>query len=326
MEHNCALATTMKFIEVKSELGAGKKGSSLGIDALQIEAINNESNLFYDNEVITIPDENLLIYLESATPVAKYIEGITNLCGEVAAAVKKCLLSRHFPVVLSSDHSLAAGTIAGVKMAFPKKRIGVIWIDAHPDLNSPYTTPSGNVHGMPLAASLAMDNSKNKVNEPNADTIEHWEKLKRIGNIIPKIFPENLVLLGLRDIDPEESHLIESFNIQNYDVEQIRKAEIEKAIPEILKRMANCDHIYISIDADSIDPEISKGTGTPVPGGFSDKEIKNILKLLLKDQRVVCLELAEINPLLDCENKMAKLFYQMLEASVKSIKNKEKNL
>jgi len=145
----------IKFIEVKSEIGAGTRGASLGVDAIKVAALDYGSNLFNKVESIDVPNENKLLFELGGTPYAKRIKGIVTMYERISKVVADTLKERKFPLILAGDHSSAGGTVAGIKMAFPKSKLGIIWIDAHADLHSPYTTPTGNVHGMPLAAILA---------------------------------------------------------------------------------------------------------------------------------------------------------------------------
>lgn len=142
------------LVENKSEIGAGTRGASLGIDAVKIAALNAKSNYFKDTKIIKIENENDKLWEETSFESAKRIEGIVKVYKRISNSVSDILTKNKFPVLLSGDHSNAGGTIAGIKKAYPEKRLGVIWIDAHADLHSPYTSPTGNVHGMPLATAL----------------------------------------------------------------------------------------------------------------------------------------------------------------------------
>ena len=193
----------IKIIEVRSEIGAGTRGASLGIDAIKIAALDFMSNLFVNFPSDVIDNENRLLYEPVISPYAKRIQGIHTMYERVSKAVCDTVKSGLFPIVLSGDHSTAGATIAGLKMARPKRRLGVVWIDAHADLHSPYTTPSGNMHGMPLAISLAEDNVANQVHNPDTQTLEYWKKLKHLGKIEPKIEPDDLVYIALRDYEKE---------------------------------------------------------------------------------------------------------------------------
>jgi arginase len=173
----------IKLIEVRSEIGAGTRGASLGIDAIKIAALDFMSNFFVNFPSEVVPDMNNLLYEPVASPYAKRIHGVHTMYERVSTAVCETIKSGIFPVVFAGDHSTAGGTIAGIKMANPKRKLGVIWIDAHADMHTPYTSPSGNMHGMPLATALAQDNMECKVHNPDPKTVDIWNKLKNMGKI-----------------------------------------------------------------------------------------------------------------------------------------------
>jgi arginase len=153
----------------------------MGIDAIEIAAINQNNDFFHRHPYVDVKTHNESIYHKNTNNFAKRIEHVKEQCQRVADAVKETILSGDFPIVLSGDHSSALGTMSGIKAANPEKSIGVIWIDAHADLHSPYTSPSGNIHGMPLAAALNMDNIAAKINDPGEITTKYWNELKNIG-------------------------------------------------------------------------------------------------------------------------------------------------
>ncbi|HNP54607.1 MAG TPA: arginase family protein, partial [Ferruginibacter sp.] len=155
----------IKLIEVPSEIGAGTRGASLGVDAIKIAALDFMSNFFVHFPSEKIETENALLFEPIQSPYAKRIQGVLNMYERIAKAVSDSIKNNFFPVILSGDHSNAGGTIAGIKLAKPKSKLGVIWIDAHADLHTPYPTPSGNLHGMPLATAIAEDNIENKVHD-----------------------------------------------------------------------------------------------------------------------------------------------------------------
>jgi arginase len=159
------MTKTLKIIEVKSEIGAGTRGASLGVDAIKIAALDFGSRFFKKHKSVEVPNENHLLLEGTGSPFAKRISGILTMVERVSDEVAATLSKDEFPVVIAGDHSTAAGTIAGIKATYPKSKLGVIWIDAHADLHSPYTTPSGNMHGMPLAMALDEDNLDSKVNK-----------------------------------------------------------------------------------------------------------------------------------------------------------------
>lgn len=310
----------IQILSVMSELGAGTRGASLGMQALWVACLNKKSSFLKDFEIKHIEVENDRLIEESDTPYAKQIVGINNIFDKTASALKDVYGNGNFPLLISGDHSVAGGTIKGIKEANPNKRLGVIWIDAHGDLHTPYTTPSGNVHGMPLATALKIDNLESQINPVDKNTIALWNQL--CGDS-PRILVEDLVLFGVRDTEIPEDELIERLSIKNYTVEEVRSRSAKSCAIEALERLKNCDIIYISFDVDSMDSMISNGTGTPVLNGFTQVEIEKILHFLLKDNRISCFEMVEINPTLDEKgNKMAEVSFDILEFVIKSLKNK----
>lgn len=313
----------IKIIKNRSDIGAGTRGSDMGIDAIEIAAINAGNDYFNNYDYVEIESENEAVYEKQQTPYAKRIGKVLKVCQRLSNAVKKTIQEDYFPLVLSGDHSSALGTISGLKCAFPNKRIGVVWIDAHGDLHSPYTTPSGNIHGMPMAAALGDDNLDRKVNEVKEETHENWEGMKNIGGISPKVLHEDVVFFGVRDTEEPEDYLMQKNGIKNYKVEEIRYRGLELCVNEALEKLKNCDFIYISFDVDSMDCDlISKGTGTPVSKGFDQHEVKNIINHIIASNKVICLEIVEVNPTLDNKgNVMAETAFEVLNEVTKNIEN-----
>ncbi|MEM8522630.1 arginase [Flavobacterium sp. PL12] len=317
----------IKLIKNRSDIGAGTRGSDLGIDAIEVAAINQNSNYFNSFEFEDVKTHNESIYNRNKSSFAKRIEHVLEQCTRVSSSVKENLESNYFPIVLSGDHSSALGTISGIKAAYPDKNIGIFWIDAHADLHSPYTSPSGNIHGMPIAAALAEDNlSSRNTNDVTSETKQHWDNMKNIGLKGPKIRPENLIYFGVRDTEEEEDRQIEKLQIKNYRVEEVRYRGLKKCVDEALAQLSHCGIIYISFDVDSMDCDtISYGTGTPVPKGFDQYEIIAIINQIIENKKVVCIEFVEVNPLLDTKgNKMAETAFEVLEAitvTLQSIEN-----
>lgn len=306
------MQSDIRLIEIKSEIGAGTRGASLGIDALKIAAHDFNSKFFQKIDTVEVKTENDWLYEQVKHPFAKHIDGISMVLERTCEAVNKALEEKKFPLVLAGDHSTAAGTIAGIKKANKNKRLGVIWIDAHADLHSPYTTPSGNMHGMPLAMALGEDNLELKTNDLSDAAIKEWGKIKNIGIKGPKLNYEDLVYVCVRDTEYQENHLISKHKIKNFTVADIRKRGVEKVAFEILACLEKCDIIYLSFDVDSLDPKISQGTGTPVPNGINEREAAKILQNLVQSPKVVCFEMVEINPTLDKENLMAENAFEIL--------------
>ena len=310
------MGKTIKLIKNRSDIGAGTRGSDLGIDAIEIAAINQNSDYFNQFEFEDVKTHNESIYDKNRSSSAKRIEHVVEQCTRVCYAVKKNLEDKYFPIVLSGDHSSALGTLSGIKAVYPEQNIGVFWIDAHADLHSPYTSPSGNIHGMPLSAALAEDNLSCQNNEVPIETKQHWEQMKNLGYNGPKVLAENLIYFGVRDTEEEEDKQIEKLNIKNYKVDEVRYRGLETCVAEALLKVANCEILYISFDVDSMDCDmISYGTGTPVPKGFDQYEIIAIINQIIQTKKVVCIEFVEVNPLLDTKgNKMAETAFEVLEA------------
>jgi arginase len=309
----------LKFIEVKSEIGAGTRGASMGVDAIKVAALDYGSNLFKKIESEEVATENSLLFEPPGSSYAKRIKGMVALHERVANAVRNSLKRNEFPVVLAGDHSTSAATIGGIRMAYPKQRLGVIWIDAHADLHSPWTTPSGNMHGMPLAAALGEDNQSNKMNKPDKETLEQWNKLKRVGNIYPKIDWNDLVYIALRDVEPEESYLLKRHKVRIFSTNDVKRNGVEKIARDSLAHLNRCNLLYISFDVDSMDSSISKGTGTPVRNGITEKEAGSLMVRLIQNEKVCCFEIAEVNPTLDKENLMAENTFEILQRAVSQL-------
>ncbi len=306
----------IKLIEVPSEIGAGTRGASLGIEAIKIAALDFMSNFFVHFPSEKIEVENQLLYEPIQSPYAKRMHGVINMNERVSKAVADSIKGHFFPVVLSGDHSNAAGTIAGIKTAKPKSKLGVIWIDAHADLHTPYTTPSGNIHGMPMAASIGEDNLEMSVHDLDEKTHKQWEHLKHIGKICPKVLPEDVVFISLRDFEKEEKHLIEKHGMKVITTAEVRRNGAENVCRKVLRYLSDCTDIYVSFDVDSLDSSISRGTGTPVSNGLREREAEDLISKFMQNRKICCFEITEVNPTLDKENLMAEIAFNILQRSV----------
>ncbi len=306
----------VKLIEVPSEIGAGTRGASLGIDAIKIAALDFMSNFFVHFPSEKIETENNLLFEPIQSPYAKRINGVLNMYDKVSKAIKECIKSNFFPVVISGDHSSSGGTIAGIKLAKPNSKLGVIWIDAHADLHTPYTTPTGNMHGMPIAVSIAEDNEESKVHELDEKTTKAWQQLKEFGKIHPKVLPEDIVFISLRDFEKEEKYLIEKHGIKIITTSEIRRKGPESIVKSALRYLSDCTDIYVSFDVDCLDSSISKGTGTPVSNGLKEREAEDLVSKFMQNRKICCFEITEVNPTLDKENLMAEIAFNILQRSV----------
>ncbi|MEO6135097.1 MAG: arginase [Ginsengibacter sp.] len=306
----------IKLIEVPSEIGAGTRGASLGVDAIKIAALDFMSNFFVHFPSEKVPTENHLLFEPISSPYAKRMNGVLTMYDRISKAVKDAIKNNFFPVVISGDHSNAGGTIAGIKAAKPDCRLGVIWIDAHSDLHTPYTTPSGNMHGMPLASAIGENNEESQVHDLDDKTKKQWDQLKFIGKIEPKILPEDVVFIGLRDLEKEEKHLIEKHGMKVITTSELRRKGAENAVRSALRFLTECTDIYVSFDVDCLDSSISRGTGTPVTNGLKEREAEDLVSKFMQNRKICCFEITEVNPTLDKENLMAEIAFNILQRSV----------
>jgi len=307
----------VRIVNSKSEIGAGTRGASLGVDAIKIASLRQGSEYFIDRPFVDIINHNDLIWnsrkIEDAN--AHNIDGLIELYQDFCLKLKDVYTDGDFPIVLAGDHSSAAGSIAGIRASYLDKRLGVIWVDAHADLHSPYTSPTGNVHGMPLAVCLNEDNLEDAKNDVSDHTRGKWESLKGVAGIVPKIKAEDLVLIGVRDTEQQEDNLIQKHNIRHTKVEELQQKGAKTIAADTLDYLDACDIIYISFDVDSMDCDlVSHGTGTPVENGFSEAEVTELLTELAKSPKLCCFEVTEINPTLDEKtNTMADTAFRVLD-------------
>ncbi|HYF03691.1 MAG TPA: arginase [Patescibacteria group bacterium] len=292
-EKEIDIKPTVRVIGFPMDLGSGRRGVDMGPSALRIAGIENQlRDLGYD-----VVDEGdipvgMPEVLSMTNPQLKYLPEITNACERLAYKVQSVLDKGDFPLVLGGDHSMSIGSIAGIAAHCREnnKRLGVIWIDAHTDVNLPETTPSGNIHGMPLAVSLGLG----------------APELISICGDFKKLQPQNLFIVGARSVDPGERKLIKELGIEVYTMTDIDQMGMFAVVTEILDEVCkNVDHLHISFDLDSVDPDVASGVGTPVPGGLSYREAHLIMEMLAESKRVCSLEVAEVNPILDDKNRSA---------------------
>ena len=305
-------ADRFKLITVESDFGAGKKGAALGPQALINELRNKKFNAIdIYNYLRLAPNE---LPPSTDTPYGKNIENITNFQLKICENISETLRLDKIPFIISGDHSSANALISGVKDVFANSRIGVIWIDAHADLHSPYTTPSGNIHGMPIAALMGPDHREMGRNQPKEITKTLWETLKKLGRrrISPKIQGSDLVFISLRSTEAEEEKIIAKENIKVFEPASIKNLGIEEVTRQTLIHLRNCEYIYVSFDVDSLDSSISVGTGTPVTEGLTFEEGTYLLKIFSRLPNLKGLEITEINPILDEQHPMQHVISELI--------------
>lgn len=306
----CIIVTTWEY-------GAGKQGTSKGPDALLNVCRHSQNHPFNQCNVFSVPQEieekekdPLPKYLKRAIPFIRHQEKHANL-------VFNQLQQNNVPIILSGDHSNAVGGLAGFSRYFGAENSGVIWIDAHLDLHSPYTTPSGNIHGMALNTALNYDNLENKVNDLDQSTIDLWERIKSLKNNtnIQSFQPENIVFIGIRSYEDPEINLTKSLGINVITAEEVHQHGISWAIEKAFNVLNDVNQIYVSFDVDCLDPKISEGTGTPVENGLNIDQAQELLHAIWNKPKVKTLEFTEINPTLESNNEMATAVCKLIQDS-----------
>lgn len=280
----------LSIIGVPMDLGQTRRGVDMGPSAIRyagvIERIENIGYSVEDKGNIEIAlaervhsDENTNL---------KNLKAVADASERLAQTVSDVITNKRFPLVLGGDHSIAIGTLAGVSRHY--KNLGVIWYDAHGDLNTADTSPSGNIHGMPLAASIGIGD----------------DALTRIGGYTPKVKPENIVIIGARSLDKGEKELIKEKGIKVYTMHEIDRMGMTKVMEEtILYLRDKTDGVHLSLDLDGLDPHDAPGVGTPVIGGISYRESHLAMEMLAESQLITSAEFVEVNPILDERNKTA---------------------
>lgn len=305
----------VRIIEVPCDLGAGKRGASLGIEALKLQAAEYGKDLFWNKEIKSAKNINSILHAhEPITKSGKFVNEIASVCEEATSLVEESALLKRKSLILAGDHSTAVSSISGLVKAFPKKKLGVIWIDAHADMHSPYTSPSGNVHGMPLGAAMGRD-YKRALDDGN----DGWKRMCTLSGITPALYPENVMTVAVRDTEKPEDDYILAQGISQITVSQYRDGGLEAHKAKIQAHIDAVDMLYVTFDVDSLDPTVSRGTGTPVKNGLFLNEAEELLMFLAGQEKCLAVEMVEINPLLDKENEMAKCALGLFESLYKTL-------
>lgn len=278
------------IVGVPMDLGADRRGVDMGPSAIRYASVQEKlTGLGYDvkdrgNLVVPTPES-----YDVGENQLKYLSEITQVSNELATVLDEVIQTGHFPLVLGGDHSIAIGTIAGVAKHY--NRMGVIWFDAHGDLNTAETSPSGNIHGMPLAVSLGLGHPD----------------LVQIGGFAPKVRPENVVVIGARDLDKGERMLIREQGIKVFTMHDIDRIGMGAVMEEALHIVtAGTDGVHLSLDLDGLDPHDAPGVGTPVVGGITYREGHLAMEMLAAADVLTSAEFVEVNPILDNGNRTAK--------------------
>ncbi|MEC0372689.1 arginase [Paenibacillus chibensis] len=286
---------SVSIIRVPFGLGAGRPGSENGPDSImKFGLVKKLQGLGYDVQA----DQTIRLPEGVQSPPGskmKHVEEVLAVAGLLGEAVYKEVSGGHIPLVLGGDHSIAMGSLAGLTRHY--HHLGVIWVDAHSDLNTETTSPSGNMHGISLAVGLGLSHIK----------------LKQIVEGAVPLKPENCVIIGARDLDRDEKALIRSTGLTCYTMHEIDRLGIEKVVQEALQIAGNgTDGVHLSFDIDSVDPIEAPGTGTPVRGGLSYREAHLSLELMSESGRITSADFVEVNPLLDRNNQTSKLAVELI--------------
>ncbi len=296
------------IVGVPLDLGAGRRGVDMGPSAFRLTglarrlerlgyAVRDHGNVIVPQpETSTVGDEH-----------KRFITEITEVCDRVYQIARAAAERESLVLTLGGDHSVAAGSVGGVAAAHLARgqRIGVLWIDAHADMNTPQTSPSGNVHGMPLAAILG--------NGP--------DELANIGGVCPKVLPQNVALIGIRELDEHERDLVRASGVFAYTMADVDRRGISDVIDDALHHiLEGTVGLHVSLDVDGIDPAVAPGVGTPVRGGLDYRESHLAMEMVAESGQLLGMDVVEVNPILDHQNSTAELGTELiLSAFGKSI-------
>lgn len=290
----------LSIIGVPMDLGADRRGVDMGPSALRYANLNQRlKDLGY--EVEDLGDLGVIIpeTQHYGDPHAKYLKEIAAACLHLASLTLDCAELGRIPVVLGGDHSIAVGTVSGMSEAFRrrKKTLGLMWFDAHADMNTPEISPSGNVHGMPMASILGYGPPE----------------LTHIFGFAPKIRPEHAVMIGIREVDKEERELVKRSGVRVFTMKEIDRRGIGNVMDEALSLVTNgTDGFSVTLDADFLDPYESPGVATPVRGGADYREAHLAMEMVADAKKLASFEITEINPILDVQNKTAHFGMELI--------------
>ncbi len=293
------VATPVAVIGASLDLGAGRRGVDMGPSAIRYAGLAariaelGRACADWGNVETAVAEASAV-----GDEQARYLREIIEACERVADLVAKARGRGDLPLVLGGDHSVALGTLGG--LARHSGPGGVLWVDAHGDLNRPETSPSGNVHGMALAAVLGLAG--------DAFASEAWP--------LPAVDPSRVALVGVRSLDEGERSLLRELNATVFTMSDVDRIGIERAVRESLERIAGPGFVHLSLDMDALDPEVAPGVGTPVRGGLSYREAHLAMELVAESRLAGSLEIVEVNPILDRENETARLAVELVASAL----------
>ena len=283
------------FLGVPMDLGGGRRGVDMGPSAIRIAGLGKKiQELGHEFEDLGNVPVLRSDTKEPKDQSAKYLDSIANCCRRLKGRIERLIEEGGFPLVVGGDHSIACGTVAGISNVYArkKKKIGLIWFDAHADMNTPESSPSGNVHGMPLASILGYGP----------------ETLTKLGERFPMVEPEKAVLIGVRDVDPGERALAKECGITVFSMRELDILGMDRVMKESLQIVTHgTAGFHLSFDMDGLDPYEAPGVGTPVTGGVTQREGHLLLEHAAESGKLLGLEFTEINPILDERNRTAEM-------------------
>ncbi len=294
----------ISITDVHLDLGAGRRGTDMGPSAMHVAGLvpNLERLGHKIHEVGTVAIRSAEA-LPEGNPKARYLDAIADMCSRLADRVEAAMEKGHFPLVLGGDHAQAMGTISGISRYWRKrgKRIGVVWVDAHTDMNTPDTSPSGNIHGMPLASLLGYG----------------APELYGIAGGEPALDPRDVVIIGARDVDDMEISLVKKTGVRVYTMSELDARGTAECVREAFARVTyGTAGVHVSFDLDGVDPEDAPGVGTPVPGGLSVRESHLICETAAASGKLLGMEMVELNPTFDVANKTGRLAVWLIQSAL----------
>ncbi|MBV8895804.1 MAG: arginase [Acidobacteriaceae bacterium] len=286
------------------DLGAGRRGVDMGPSALRLAGLNTRlASLGYEVDDLG----NVSVAQQESTPTgaenAKYLPQIAKTCAKLAAMIESVISAGKFPLVLGGDHSIAAGTVAGVSYFYRQhgEKIGLIWIDAHADMNTPESSPSGNVHGMPLACCVGHGPSE----------------LTEIFDFSPKVEGTNVALVCIRDVDIREREVVRASGVTPFTMRDLDERGLRHVMEHAIAIASNgTAGFHLSLDMDSVDPDEAPGVGTPVRGGMTYREAHLAMETICDCSRMLSMEIVEVNPVLDSANRTALLGVELVMSAM----------
>jgi arginase len=287
-------ARRVAIIGAELDLGAGRRGVDMGPSAIRYAGLGERlarlgiPSVDWGNVHTTLRETT-----DVGNPDARFLDQIRETCERIADQVRAAAEAESLPLVLGGDHSVALGTLGGLASLHGPG--SVLWFDAHGDLNTPGTTPSGNVHGMPLAAALGRAGAGFEA--------DSWP--------LPALVPEHVAVIGVRSLDPGERDLVKRDGIAVYTISEIDRRGVEPVLREAIDRVSGAPFVHVSVDLDFVDPDVAPGVGTPVRGGLSYREAHLMMELVSESGLLGSLELVEVNPILDHENATAELAVEL---------------